>query len=274
MEVFGDDFWFGKFHSQDYDLDLCSFQFDGDSEDDVFGIETKEVFVNDNPYSIYQGQNYSFKLEGTITLMRSPCRHSGQKDLILSEHEFRAIMREITGARGYQWMKIVSSEVGENIWYKARVKGVKCQRIGGEVFGIVITVETNSYMGYSEEFRRIYNLQKDIELLFYSDSDDLNNYLYPNVTLIPSSAGKLEITNLSDVSDTFKNGYSLIFDNVAPSVEITMNGEYQIIKGRNLDGFNGHWIRLLPGENRLISNMDVSLQLIYRMPRKVGFICK
>lgn len=274
MEVFGNDFWFGNFHAKDYDLDLCSFEYDGTSDDEVFSVETEELFLSDSPRASYQGQKYSTKLEGQITLMRSPSKHSKQSELILSEYDCRAIMRLVTGKRGYSWMKFVTETIGEDIWYKARVNKVTLKRHNGEVMGIMLDVSTDSYMGYSEEYRHIFTLQNGQELLFYSTSDDLDNYLYPNVQLIPQATGDLEIVNKSDISTTYPNGYSVRFGQLTQGEIITMDGYHQIVQGTHLDEFNGHWIRFVPNENRLVSNMDCIMQLTYRLPRKVGFICR
>lgn len=274
MEVFGNDLWFGNFHAKDYDLDLCSFEYDGSSDDEIYSVETTETFLSDNPFATYQGQKYSTKLEGQITLMRSLCKHSNQNDLTLSEYDVRAIMRLVTGKRGYQWMKLITEDVGEDIWYKARVVKVRYKREGGKLVGIILEIETDSYMGYSEELNHTYNLKTGQELLLYPHSDDLDNYIYPNVTLIPQANGDLQITNKSDISTTYSNGYTVEFKNRQKSEILTMDGEHQIVKGNNLEDFNGHWIRLLPDENRFVSNIDCQMQLKYRCPRKVGFVCR
>lgn len=274
MEVFGTDFIFKDFRASDYDLDMCSFEYDGDSDDDMFEVETKETFISDNPFAVYQGQSYNFKLEAQVTLMKSPCKFNKQSQLNMTEYEWRALMRQLSGWRGYQWMKFITADIGEDIWYKARVKNIKAKRANGMICGMVLAIETDSYMGYSKEYNQTFNMQKDVELKFYSNSDDLQNYLYPYVTILPQKAGSLTITNLSDISTTYPHGYDITFGNVVTSDVLVLDGKHQIVKGQRLDDFNGHWIRLLPGENRLISNLDIKLQLKYRFPRKVGFVCR
>lgn len=271
MEVFGDDFIIGDFMASNYGLNCCSFEYDGNAEDDIFGVETIEEFIGENPKSVYTGQKYSFHLEGTITLMKDPCQY---KDLVLSEYECRAVLRQITGHRGYKWMRFITKEIGDEIWYKARVTKVSLKRVNGDVVGIIINIQTNSYLSYSKEFSYSVNFKKNQNLTIFINSDDLVNYDYPDVYIIPNESGTLKIEAVKDIPHGSNSPYLTQIENVIKSKEIHLDGVNKLVDGCSLNDFNLHWIRFLSGENIFKMNMDCDVKFVYRLTRKVGFICR
>ena len=58
---------------------------------------------------------------------------------------------------------------------------------------------------------------------------------------------------------------------------ITIDSGRQIISSSRshellLDDFNLGWFRLIPGKNQYISNVDMTVSMKFRVPRKAGII--
>ena len=276
MEIFGEDFIFGNFRASEAGFKICSFENNSDSEDELFAVETTETFLGDSPRATYEGQKYNFKLSGTITIMNDPC---GISDPTITEYDCRNVMRQITGKRGYQWMKMVTDDIGEDLWYRARVVGVKLKRIGGKPVGLIIDIETDSYLAYSQEIHQTLNLSQNNYASIDVNTDDMDNYIYPYVTITPQSSGQLVISNYSEgepllLESRSRYSYDSVFDNVYSYTDIELDGNYKLLKYCLLDDFNMHWIRFVPGKNTFGANMNCTLEFTYRIPRKAGFVCR
>ena len=271
MEIFCDDFILDDFKASNYGLTVCSFSYDGQSEDEVFAVDTTEEFIGENPKVVYIGQKYNFKIEGTISLMKDLCLEPNAK---LTEYDCRAILRKTTGKRGYRWMKPITKEIGEDLWYKVRVTNASLKRIAGNVVGIILTISTDSYMCYSTEFSHKYEMKANEQLIIHINTDDLDNYVYPKAIITPKDSGVLRITAEKDKTFLYPDGFVTEIKNVESNHLITMDSQYKLVDGTTLNDFNMHWLRFIPENNVFTSNMDCDIQFIYRLPRKVGFICQ
>lgn len=101
--------------------------------------------------------------------------------------------------------------------------------------------------------------------------DDLNNYVYPVVSITSSAAGNLSISNIND------NNWTSEFKNIKAKEKITIDSKRQIISSSIdhkllLDNFNLCWFRLIPNKNEYTTNMDITISMKYRVPRKVGIV--
>ena len=270
IEILNKDLIFGNFKSSDYGLIIGSFSYNGKSEDEIgMSISTIEEFIGHNPVPIYLGQKYTEKLNIEITLVKNPCVF--HDDLYFNEKDCRAILRILTGIKGYQWIKIITQVLDEDLWYKARINNVSYERIGGHVAGIILDVECDSCFAWSNEYNITINAETDRPFCIYNNTDDLNNYVYPAVSILSSSAGNLSVTNISD------NNWITEIKNVKSKEKIIIDSGHQIISSNLthellLDDFNLGWFRLLPDKNEYVANMDITVSMKYRVPRKVGII--
>lgn len=271
IEILSSNLIWGNFNSSDYGLTIASFSYNGESEDEIgMSISTIEEFIGHNPVPIYLGQKYNDKLHLKITLIKNP-RIFNNDELFFNGKDCRAILRILTGIKGYQWLKMISSILDEDLWYKARINNVSYKRIGGHVVGITFEAECDSCFAWSNEYNITINAKTNLPFYAYNNTDDLNNYVYPTVTIFSSSAGNLSITNISD------NNWHSEIKNIKSGEKITMDSKHQIISSNLdhdllLDDFNLGWIRLVPDRNKYISNMDVTILMKYRVPRKVGIV--
>lgn len=299
MEIFIDNFVFGNFNAKNQGYRVASFTYNGESEDEVFSVDTNEEFIGEEPRSTYISQSFNFKLEGTITLIKDMCYKVGRanpnmtnfKDFVIDDYECRALLSYLTGKRGYQWMQVLSTdESGKDmdLYYKARVTSASFKKINGEVVGLILTITTDSYMCYSSEEHVDVVLNANQSLTLQVQSDDYDNYVYPTVYITPLETNQFILTAEKDIDPTTNAKYTTIITNCSNDGKTIImdgknktigkytysNGQYRVTDEAILDNFtNLHWPRLLPGTNILKTNMRCRLQFVYRCPRKAGFIC-
>lgn len=270
IETLNQDLIFGNFRSSDYGLIIGSFSYNGESEDNIgMNISTIEEFIGHSPVPVYLGQKYTDKLKLQITLIKNPCIF--YDDMYFNEKDCRTILRILTGLKGYQWLKLITQILDEDLWYKARISNVSYKRIGGHVAGIILDAECDSCFAWSNEYTITVNAKANQPFYIFNNTDDLNNYVYPMVSILSSSAGNLSVTNKSD------NNWISQIKNVKSKEKITIDSKHQIISSSPnhellLDDFNLGWFRLVPDKNEYVSNMDMTISMKYRIPRKVGIV--
>lgn len=270
IEIFANDLILGDFKSSDYGLIVGTFSYSGESEDDIgMSISTIEEHIGYNPVPVYLGQKYSDKLKLQITLIKNPCIF--YDNLLFSEKDCRSILRIFTGMKGYQWMKLLTQELDEDIWYRARTNSISYKRVDGHIVGLIINMECDSCFAWSKEYEITVHTEANQPFYIYNNSDDLNNYVYPIVDIVSSSAGTISVTNKSDCSWLSK------IKNIKQNEKITIDSAHQIISSNLqhdllLNDFNLGWFRLIPNKNEYISNSNLTISMKYRVPRKVGVV--
>lgn len=267
MEVFSKDLIFGNFRFSDYGLIVGSFNYKGDSTDDIgMSPSTVEEYIGHNPVPVYLGQQYSNKLEFEAGFIKNPCLRG---DDHFSEKELRAILREVTGKKGYQWTKLINNETDEDLWYRARVTNVSYERMAGKVIGIKLSFECDSLFAWSTQNTVRINAKANVPFYIYNNSDDLNNYVLPSVKIHAKEAGEVSITNTTDNWETvvnFVGNETITMDSKSELVASNLPSHSLILNDTNL-----HFFRFVPDKNQYISNKDVEITFTYRVPRKVGF---
>ena len=88
---------------------------------------------------------------------------------------------------------------------------------------------------------------------------------------MPSSACILSITNKSD------NNWKSEIKNVKANEKIIVDSQHQIISSSLshnllLNDFNLGWFRLVPDKNEYTINVNATITLKFRVPRKVGVV--
>lgn len=274
MEVYGKDLILGDFRASDYRCILASFTSDGVREEDTgISVEVIEEFVADNPVPVFLGEKHTSKLHPSIVLVKDFCQTD---DPYFTERDCRAIIRIITGKRGYQWMKIVTEDIGEDIWYRAKVISVSYQKVSGQVAGIVLDMECDSQFAWSTEFNVTVNATANQPFYVYSQSEDPYSYVSPYVTILIKQAGNLQVTATED------SNWIVSLNDVRLNETIRYDCKNEIIDGsRNdagvatniyLTNSNCHFFRLKPDRNQYVSNLNAQFTFTYRYPIKVAFV--
>lgn len=266
MEVFGKDLILGEFRLSDYGMMLATFDSDGESEDEIgITIDTIEEFIGDNPIPRYLGDKYSNKIKPKVTFIKNPC--SFGNNLYFSEKECRNILRTLTGIRGYQWMKVINDDNEDDIWFRSKIVNISSKRIGTGIVGLILEMECDSPFGWSSETLIDLSIKKGQTIRIFSNTDDMYNYIYPNVSITFKSSGNFVLTNITDNRETeiksVKKNETIVMD--CKNEVITSSLEHDLL----LNDFNLNWFRLKPDANELSVNMDVRIVFRYRVPRKV-----
>lgn len=267
MDINPKDMIIGDFKLSDHGLCIGYFSYKGISEDELgMNLNVLEEFIGSNPTPVYLGQKYQNKLSFNMSIVKNPCVYD---DLYFTERECRLILRQLTGIKGYQWTKIVGKNIDTDLWYKAKIISASYEKVYGHVGGIILQVDCDSQFAWSPEYNITINAKSNVPFYIYNSTDDLNNYIRPCVTICPSSAGSLILTNTSDNSWTSK------IDNLSANETITIDNKNEIISSDKthdllLNDFNLKWIRLVPEKNTYICDTDAVITFKYRVPRKVG----
>lgn len=259
---------FGNFRLSHYGLIVGSFDYKGDAIDEIgMSPSTIEEYVGHNPVPVYIGQEYSKKLEFTVSLMKNPCER--QKTDYFTEKDCRAILREITGRKGYQWTKLINDEIDDDLWYRARVNNITYERMAGKIVGIVVSFECDSIFAWSRENEITIHAKANAPFFIFNNSDDLNNYVLPVVEVHSQKANEVSITN---TTDNWTTSIKFVGDEI-----ITMNSKLELVTTNLpshsliLNDTNLHFFRILPDRNQYVSDKDVDITFKFRVPRKVGF---
>ena len=264
MEVFGRDWILGTFKASNYGLYLASFNYNGDTEEELgFKLSTMEEFVGNNPIPIYIGDKHEEKLRPQITLCKNPCKYHG-KEMNFSQKDCREILRLLTGIKGYQWMKLDTLEDTEDVWFRAKITNVSYKRVGGNVVGLIFQLECDSCYGYSTENIVEVTAKANKPFYFFNNTDDLNNYVLPIVEITPTSNTDIIITNTSD------NNWVTEIKNAKANETIIINSQTEIISS-DLNNFNLHFPRIIPETNKYVLSVDAKIVFKFRAYRKVGF---
>ena len=129
----------------------------------------------------------------------------------------------------------------------------------------------DSCFAWSEEYDVLVNAKANRKFFMFNNTDDFNSYVYPIVELSSVNGGDIILTNISD------NNRNTEIKNLKANEKIIIDSKNEIISSSIdhsllLDDFNLHWIRLVPEKNEYVSNVDVTINFKFRVPRKIGFI--
>ena len=269
IELFSKDIIWDNFRASDHGLVPASFSYNGTSEDEIgMMLTTSEEFVGNSPIPAYLGDKFSSKLGFQITLVKDP--KIFHNHMFFTEKDCRWLLRELTGKKGYQWMKVVMHDFDEDIWYKAKIQNISYERIGSRIAGLILEFECDSFFAWTSEKNITISAKANQSFYVYNDSDDLTRYLYPIVSISPSVSGTLVITNITDNQVTE-------IKNVQKNEVISIDSQKEIITSNKnhdllLDDFNLCWPRLTSGKNEYVTNANTVIILKYRLPRKVGIV--
>lgn len=153
--------------------------------------------------------------------------------------------------------------------------------------GLKLTFTCDSQYAYESEQRKVTcnNSDKGIIKTIFCDTDELNEIVYPKITIIPTQDGIFSITN-EDTNETMKFSLSLTYS------KYVIDCKYRRILGDgiplnlydvgwniseflnqgviNADGFYLYWLGLYAGANRLRFKGHATVLFEYKIPMKVG----
>ena len=267
MDVFGKDAILGEIKLSDMGMMLASFDSKSSDEEDLsMGTSTIEEYIGDNPVPIYIGMKHNAKLQESITMVKNPCL---SKSNYFDEYDCRKILRCLTGFRGYKRLQILTEDFETTYHFNFRTIDAKYQKVEGQVAGITLEIECDSPFAWTDERQYKTTTDGSSNIVIYNQSDDLNHYLLPLVTLSSPADVDLSIINLNDHG--WETKISLLGGET-----VTMDSKRSMIFSNNnrLIGkdFNQHFIRFVPDKNEFSVNHAVDITFQYNLPIKVGFL--
>ncbi len=272
MDAFFKDVQIGNFVASEYNLMPIAFDYNGlDDNDFSMGSETDEEYIGRNTIPLDYGSNHHGKLEFYITFAKNMCSQNTEKTF--NNFEIRSILRELTGKQYYRDLYFIDYELhtDERIHYRVKITQTERTRINGNIVALKFTFQCDSFWAYTDEQYIEFLIKDNQTISFYNSSDELNDYLCPQIEITSSSAiDELSIVNKSD------NNRTTTIKNINADEIIYLNSKREIISSSNEDriivnDFNLKWVKFIPGKNELTFSKGCKIKIKYQLLRKVVF---
>lgn len=191
---------FGNYITVDFD--------NGDAEKNL-GLSREMEMGSTNTYRVeanYYGDKWSDVLQFEIHLMKNPCVYTDQKDMEITKGEIRQITRWLTSPHKPQWIKFEYEDEDEIVKnYKGWFNNIETWVVGGTVYGLRIFVSCTTPFGYTDDLVNEINVETYKNTIVTNDSDELESFCYPKVTIEPKDNTEVYMCNLSDC-EVLENG--------------------------------------------------------------------
>lgn len=271
MNAFFKDIRIGDFVASEHGLIPVSFDYSWDEESDIaMESESDEEYTGRNTVPLDYGSTHQSKPEFSVTFIKRTCGINEKS--FFENHEIRSILRELTGKQYYRDLYFLDDTLhtDERIHYKVKVVRTEQRKIHGQTAALKFTFQCNSFWAYTDIQSLEFTVKGGQTIRFYNSSDEVNDYLYPQIELSPADGGKLTLTNLSE-----QNRMTSIDNNTADEI-IFLDSRNEIISSSHpdrsiLNDFNMKWPRLIPGMNLLHISADCKMKITYQLLRKVVF---
>ena len=232
MIAYGCYFIYNNQSSKYFDVMMCSI---GEELDCPMGIERDVVGTElsvSRPYIRAFTTRYKDVLSFPITL----CHNDGSE---FTRKQAEDIICWLTSPKTYRLLKIYDDKNDADYTeYMALFTNVESKVVGGRVVGLKFTITCNAPYGYSGECISEVDVTQDtLTFDITNNTTELEEYVFPIVTLIPSSES-IKITNITDNNNSveFKvNGFDEI--NIDSKNEMIYDSEKNLINLTDL-GWN------------------------------------
>lgn len=237
--------------------------------------ETNAYRSSANHYNV----KYSDPLTLPFFIVKDVCKN---KDLSIDRYEVRSIQSWLTSAKTPKVLKVETFD-HETIEYRGLFTDVTPFEAAG-LCGIYLTFTCDS--PYAYETRRIKVSCSGTEMRnFMCDTDELNEFVYPVISIKPSSTGEFSIKNLTTseaVSLSLSKQYSQIVINcktktiLADNEFVTLSDLGYTIEDisdiNNVDSGISKviWMKFIPGNNKLEFSGGGVFSVECKISMKVG----
>jgi len=184
------DFEYDGHYLSDYGFMLCTFDGSRGAQvvDSGCNIQFNKVATNGGKKSSLTSTQYSDCLQATFQICKDPEKYLTEEELMITKDEYRDIARWLNRGQfcRFQIIYDVSDDVynSEPCYYNASFN-IKRITIGDKVFGVELTMETDSPFGYGSEIEieKTLDATSGYSFTIYDNSDDIG-YIYPDIELI------------------------------------------------------------------------------------------
>lgn len=272
IPVSATDFMFDSRRLSDFGMMLCSF---GGSTMEELSIGNKLTFNTIKPplrdRRFFANAVYEDTITATLHICRKACGQTA--DNPLSTQEIDALLSWLIRRDGYHRFKLYQQGY-EDIFFQAYFNDVQAVRIGGAVYGLTLTLTTDSPYAYGETVSLDLDMNKGVNYPVVNLSSEIRSLAPHHLTIQCLEAGNLRLTNRSDNKIT---GIA----NCSSQELITMDAVHKLITTSNpahklSNDFNYNYFQLVrtydSNINVITSNLRCSLHLEYNPIRKVGIL--
>lgn len=283
MKAYFTDVKIGDFIASENGLSM-EVDFNASPDEDIdlsMSSDTIEEYIGRETIPLDYGSNHHGKLTFEITFSKMECHDNDT--IVFTPHEIRSILRQLTGKQYYQKLYFLTdiTRDDEMIYYRVKTTNTSAKRINGNIVGLSFEFTCDSFWGYTDDLQLALNLKAGDKFIFYNNSDEINDYLLPKLTIkncecgAKGSGNGLIITNVSD-NNRETCLYDLSMDEVvvldSKTEQVESNDSKRADGGeKNLivQDFNLKWVKFIPGRNNMTVNQDCTLIFDYRLLRKV-----
>lgn len=260
-------FSYGDIYLSDFGMVICSF--DSSSGSTTVSAGSRITF---NKTSVNKGRKYSLTgtqydecIQATFSIAKNPCTSIGDDLMRITNDEYRDLMRWLNRKEFLKFQIFDESEKDRDACYFNASFNVEKILVGGVLYGLTLTMETDKPFGYGEEQMFIYDISDTNQKYILYDVSDEIGYTYPDVTITCNESGNLTLTNESEDCVVVINGCT-------KGEVISLNGETQIISSSSsnhaiYDDFNFEFLRIGNTfdnrENIITATLPCTLKITY-----------
>lgn len=264
------DFQYDGINLSDFGFIACTF--DASSGLNVASAGSKITFTK---VSTQRGKRYSLVnaeygecLTATFDICKDPCKYPTQPEMVITNDEYRDIMRWLNRRKFCPFRLIPDESVEEVIdtcTYNASFNIEKI-KLAEELIGLRLTMETDKPFGYGDEVIKTISFTTATQnLKVYDDSDEVGDF-YPDLEITIDQGGDLILYNSTlDVSMSIRN--------CTAGEVITLKGQEQIILTSDSthdisNDFNYEFFKLGNTLNNRLNNITSSLRCTIKFTYK------
>ena len=220
------DFSFCGQKLSDLSTKYISVDFDNDSDINL-AMERDMEMGETNRYrneANYFYDTWTNVLEFDLHIMKDVCTYANQKDLEISKEEIRDITKWLSSPHLPEWIKFTYDDTNNDVTdYFGWFSNIETFVSGGKVYGLKLHYKCTTSFGYTDEITKTETVTSYKNILISNNSDCLNDYLYPKITITPNSNGQIFFCNLNDMevlqSGTLTQSSKSYFESLLDTLE-------------------------------------------------------
>lgn len=249
-------------------IDFIPVDFDNDSGislamgRDMEKGETNRYRIEPN----YYGDSWSDPLRFELHIIKNICTYPSQKDAVFSQEEIRKITRWITSIHMPQWIYFEYEETDNNnvTNYFGWFNDIETFVIGGEILGLKLCFSCTTPFAYTDKITDIKSVNTYDYMLVINNSDELENYCYPQIQIHPHSDGQIYLCNLSDCR-LLDNGILELSQNTYFDSMLDIIDNYALLNGYTVKYTGTGTFNIIP----LCNNTAIQFYLIDKYDNEI-----
>lgn len=267
------DFMFDGRKLSDFGMILCRF---GNSSLEEVPIGNKITYHTARPPMSGRHSFVSAVYEEPITASLQICKNRCglHSDGALSASEISTLLSWLIRTDGYHTFRLYQDGY-EDLYFNAYFSDVQAVRSSGKVYGLTLTIQTDSPYAYADTVVVDLDLSAGQTYELSCFSDEPGTTPPKLLTVLCQSGGDLCLTNISD------NNRKLYVSGCSVGERLTFDCIHKIITSSKstppiCNRFNYNYFRLVSTcsdrQNLITANIDCRIHLEYNPIRKVGII--